>query len=419
MSELKSRHYIITVNECLEIPMVIRNDGKYSLVELLSENCTLPTNNLRRIKIEDIEFLYANSFDSNECVWMYFKEAEKLLADSYQKRIIMCLETHITEVSDNPQIIDSLKFVHALEDNDLEKIRKIPKSDLHNHAPLGGSRKILYQLTGYMLPELKERFDSILDMNAWCKSNLKGKLGVTNEYVTRVLATFMQAKNDGVTVFAPNFAICASKDFNHSFGDLLNFISTITRQFSDGMAIYPELCLDRNKYVTETEENATYLLESGLFSSIDMTGDEFLGVEKFCNIYARAKKLGIIRKAHVGEFAPSDFVSDAISKLDLNTVQHGLSAVYDDELLTTLKKDRISLTICPTSNYVLSRVNDVKNHPIKQFYKKGISVTVCSDDILIFNSSVSEEYLKLHNNKVLSAFELNSIRVFGLHYYGK
>lgn len=419
MSELKSRKYIITVNECLEIPMILRKDGKYSLIELSAEDYALPANNLRRIEIENVEFFYAKNIENAEFIWVYFCQAEKLLIDSYQKRIIMCIRAHIAEITDNPQIINSLEFVHALEDNDLERIRKIPKSDLHNHAPLGGSRKILYQLTGYMLPELKERFDSILDMNAWCKRNLKGKLGVTNEYITRVLATFMQAKNDGVTVFAPNFAICASKDFNHSFDALLNFISTITKQFSEDMAIYPELCLDRNKYVAETEENATYLLESGLFSTIDMTGDEFLGVDEFRNIYARAKKLGIIRKAHVGEFAPADFVSDAISKLDLNTVQHGLSAVYDDKLLTTLRKDSISLTICPTSNYVLSRVDSIKNHPIKQFCKKGIPVTICSDDILVFNSSVSEEYLKLYNNKVLSAFELNSIRVFGLHYYGK
>ena len=35
-------------------------------------------------------------------------------------------------------------FIKALENNDLNEMRKIPKSDLHNHAPRGGNKRIIY-----------------------------------------------------------------------------------------------------------------------------------------------------------------------------------------------------------------------------------------------------------------------------------
>ena len=53
-------------------------------------------------------------------------------------------------------------------------------------------------------------------------------------------------------------------------------------------------------------------------------------------------------------------------------------------------------------------------HPIAKLYREGVDVTVNSDDILIFGSDVSKEYLSLYDNGVLSAEELNGIRLNGL-----
>ena len=75
--------------------------------------------------------------------------------------------------------------------------------------------------------------------------------------------------------------------------------------------------------------------------------------------------------------------------------------------------------MCPSSNYFLSRVQSIANHPIKQLYRYGVDVSVCSDDILIFGSSVSNEYKLLYENEVLDAFELNAIRLDGLNFYAK
>ncbi len=44
----------------------------------------------------------------------------------------------------------------------------------------------------------------------------------------------------------------------------------------------------------------------------------------------------------------------------------------------------------------------------------GLKVTIGTDDILLFESDINEEYLKLYNAGTLTLDELDSIRLFGL-----
>ena len=49
-----------------------------------------------------------------------------------------------------------------------------------------------------------------------------------------------------------------------------------------------------------------------------------------------------------------------------------------------------------------------------RLYRSGVDVTINSDDILIFHSDVSKEYLQLYESGCLSAEELDGIRQNGL-----
>ena len=72
------------------------------------------------------------------------------------------------------------------------------------------------------------------------------------------------------------------------------------------------------------------------------------------------------------------------------------------------------LNITPSSNVLLGRVSSMADHPIGPLYRSGVDVTINSDDILIFDSDVSKEYLRLYGSGCLSAEELDSIRHNGL-----
>lgn len=221
-------------------------------------------------------------------------------------------------------------FIQGLKKLDLNKIKKVPKSDLHNHFVLGGNRDYIRKKTGIDIYPIKKALNSMQEMDDW-----------------------------------------------------------------------------NSKYIGQK------------FNSIDLYGDELSQpIENFKGIYKRAKNYGIRLKAHVGEWGSAEDIIKAVETLELDEIQHGIAASHSAKTINYLLDNKIRLNIVPTSNVMLGRVSEIKEHPIKEFYKSGLDVTINSDDILIFDSDVSKEYLKLYKNKVLTAEELDEIRLNGLKSVG-
>lgn len=119
-------------------------------------------------------------------------------------------------------------------------------------------------------------------------------------------------------------------------------------------------------------------------------------------------------KAHVGELGSFEDVQEAVETLELDEVHHGIAAANSKSVMKFLAENKIRLNVCPTSNYMLNVCPKIEEHPIRILYDYGISVSVNTDDLLIFNSSVSEEFLKLYQCGLMKASELNEIRKCGL-----
>jgi hypothetical protein len=58
-------------------------------------------------------------------------------------------------------------------------------------------------------------------------------------------------------------------------------------------------------------------------------------------------------------------------------------------------KKQCVVECCPTSNLVLGGIGYYEEHPVWEFARTGLTVTVSSDDPVIFGSSVLEEFLRL------------------------
>ena len=138
-------------------------------------------------------------------------------------------------------------------------------------------------------------------------------------------------------------------------------------------------------------------------------------MDNFKSIYKRAKENGFTLKAHVGEFGDAESVRRAVDVLELDHVQHGIAAAQSKSVMKWLEKNQIQLNICPSSNIMLQRVESYKKHPIAELFYNGIPVTINSDDMIIFDQSVSQDYLNLYNHGNLSAEDLNKIRKIGLN----
>ena len=84
-----------------------------------------------------------------------------------------------------------------------------------------------------------------------------------------------------------------------------------------------------------------------------------------------------------------------------------------------LADNRIQLNVCPSSNVMLGYVKDYRDHPIRVLVENGVRVTINTDDLLIFDSSIENEYLKLYCAGTLSAEQLDEIRRVGLEMPGR
>ena len=143
--------------------------------------------------------------------------------------------------------------------------------------------------------------------------------------------------------------------------------------------------------------------------------------EAFLPLYRKAERYHLVKKMHVGEMGSAEDVRRAVDVLGLAEVHHGINAATSNEVMRFLAENRIQLNVCPSSNVMLGYADSYKDHPIKVLYENGIKVTINTDDLLLFDSSIENEYLLLYQAGTLSAEQLNEIRMNGLggKYHGE
>ncbi|MBZ9689360.1 adenosine deaminase [Clostridium estertheticum] len=304
------------------------------------------------------------------------------------------------------------KFIKALESNDLDEMRKIPKGDLHNHGSIGGNKRYIEEWADISIAK-PPKFKTLNDMQQWFRQNIKFLIKGTLGYEKLIEATFVQAKMDGVKVLNMSFGIGEASEYGNSVENMVQALKRIHQSFAPDVIFMPEIALSTFTPIGEMNEGLEQFLAQDYFKSIDMYGDEF-AVPTLKKVFRKAKEKGLILKAHVGEFGTAELVREAVEELELDQIQHGIAAANSQSIMRWLCDNKIQLNICPTSNILLSRVESYKVHPIRKLYDNGIKVTINTDDMLIFDQSVSQEFFNLYNAGLFNATELNEIRENGL-----
>ena len=229
-------------------------------------------------------------------------------------------------------------------------------------------------------------------------------------------ATFAQANADGVTVLEIGEDVWGLGEFFHNdIGELMDAFKEANYRIAPEVELRLQIGLSRHCPIDYLEDCLKHFWGRKEFYSIDLYGDELAQpIENFIPIYEKAAENGLILKAHIGEWGTAQDVVTAVKALHLSEVQHGIAAAHDEEAIAFLVENHIRLNITPSSNVLLGRVTDMAHHPIAMLYRKGVDVTINSDDVLIFDSDVSKEYLCLYQSGCLTAEELDDIRVKGL-----
>lgn len=307
-------------------------------------------------------------------------------------------------------------FVEALKAKDLAMIRECPKSDLHNHFVLGGSREFLQRITGEKITPIRSPLKSMAEMDAWNQKHIGSRFNSADMRRLLISATFEQAKLDGVTVLEIGEDVWGLGEFFDNDTDkLVGAFEEAHTAIAPDIELRLQIGMSRHCPIDYLQGCLAHFWGDKRFFSIDLYGDEAAQpIESFVPIYRRAKKEGLRLKAHVGEWGSADDVKREVELLELDEVQHGIAAAGDKRVMRFLADNHIRLNITPTSNLMLGRVKSLGEHPIAALYRNGVEVSIGSDDVLIFDSDVSKEYLRLYEAGCLTAEELECIRRVGL-----
>ena len=126
----------------------------------------------------------------------------------------------------------------------------------------------------------------------------------------------------------------------------------------------------------------------------------------FEEVFEKALRMGFKTVAHAGEEGPPEYVWGALDKLKVARIDHGNRAMEDEALIERLVAERIPLTVCPLSNLKLRVVTDMRQHPLRNMMRRGLLVTVNSDDPAYFGGYVNENFAAVQDALELENAEL-------------
>ena len=96
---------------------------------------------------------------------------------------------------------------------------------------------------------------------------------------------------------------------------------------------------------------------------------------------------------HAGEWGGAAQVRRALA-VEPERIAHGSKTVDDDALCDELTARGIDLDLCPTSNWQAGTVPSIAAHPLAVLHRRGVPVTLNTDDTTVSDISLSEEYVR-------------------------
>jgi len=157
-------------------------------------------------------------------------------------------------------------------------------------------------------------------------------------------------------------------------------------------------------------EAALRYQERGIVA-LDLAGDEanFPG-KLFVEHFRRAREAGLYAIAHAGEVTGPESVRQAVLELQAERVGHAVHAVEDEGTMELLLERRIAIESCPTSNVQTSTVPSYREHPLPIFLRRGLLVTLNTDDPSISGIDLAHEYRVAQEEMGLTQAELRKLQ---------
>jgi adenosine deaminase len=298
----------------------------------------------------------------------------------------------------------------------LTALRSIPKGDCHAHLVFSAPRAVYKALAPAHYQEPPPRFRDLADFLQYLRTTMFPILqGVEN--VRHILRACLEHMiSDGITYTELSFDIGLLRCTGLTWKELVALTKIEIDKVHPKLTVWPELGVARDTPFPNWFEIVEEALATGFFKGIDLYGQEdFRPITDFVKFRDAARANGLRVKMHLAELPRSaEILRTEYDFWQPDAIQHGINLLVNESLVQELIDRKIPLHVCPWSNIYLRYAEDYKTHPIRILFDNGLPITIGSDDLGVFNRTVSEEYLHLYQNQIFSPTELESIRLQSL-----
>ncbi len=108
--------------------------------------------------------------------------------------------------------------------------------------------------------------------------------------------------------------------------------------------------------------------------------------------FAWARQHGLGVTCHGGEGAGPESIRDAVLACCIDRIGHGTSLIRDQALMDYVNDRRIAIEICLTSNVQTRAVPSYEDHPLRQYFDRGLNVSLNTDNRLMSGVSLTDEF---------------------------
>ena len=280
-------------------------------------------------------------------------------------------------------------------------LRQLPKAELHLH--LGGAYPLNYLLsiaTPQQGEELKMALDLIAKRVAYRDVfrffQIVSQIIDTEEKVQKGTESLCHALQEDRVTYAE--IRTGLKNLGHGYEAYLNAVLNGIRQgTSPAFQANLLLSFQRNSSpeVAKTTVDLALKYRSFGIIGIDISGDSCVGqIERIMPDLLRAKEEGLSIVLHIGESQNEINQLYLLESLHPNRIGHGVHLSEDAK--EWIKQHRIPLEVCLTSSVLVEMIDQPNAHPGIHYFQQGYPIVLCTDDPLLFSTTLSQEFLIAH-----------------------
>ncbi len=218
--------------------------------------------------------------------------------------------------------------------------------------------------------------------------------------------------------------VCALRMFDSSASEYYADLTRVHR-YSSGRRIYAQASMELAQAAVSIRDELDVPIVG-----IDLAGQE-LGYPPHYHreAFAYAHKNFMMKTVHAGEAYGPESIFQAITDLHADRIGHGFYLLdsskiadptiedkegYIESLVQYIADRRITIEVCLTSNLQTNpEIGDLSRHALANMRSRRLSVTICTDNRLISNTSVTRELELATHHFEKDPYQLKHMIIYG------